>query len=85
MVMKLFYAEHLRLLGDLALAVQGPYGGLVESDRAEWTQQFLSAPSIRIAGGSDEIQRNIIGERVLGLSPDIRTDKGVPFRTLSPS
>jgi alkylation response protein AidB-like acyl-CoA dehydrogenase len=85
MVMKLFYAEHLRLLGDLALAVQGPYGGLVESDRAEWTQQFLSAPSIRIAGGSDEIQRNIIGERVLGLPPDIRTDKGVPFRTLSPS
>jgi alkylation response protein AidB-like acyl-CoA dehydrogenase len=85
MVMKLFYAEHLRLLGDLALAVQGPYGALANSDRTEWTQQFLSAPSIRIAGGSDEVQRNIIGERVLGLPADIRTDKGVPFRTLRSS
>jgi alkylation response protein AidB-like acyl-CoA dehydrogenase len=82
MVMKLFYAQHLKLLGDLAMAVQGPAALLAG---APWQQQFLSAPSIRIAGGSDEVQRNILGERVLGLPPDIRTDKNVPFRTLPAS
>ena len=79
MVMKLFAAGHLRLLGDLALALQGPAGAIVGEP---WHHQFLNAPSIRIAGGSDEIQRNIIGERVLGLPPDVRVDKHVPFREL---
>jgi hypothetical protein len=37
---------------------------------------------LRIAGGSDEILRNIIAERVLGMPGDIRTDKDVPFREL---
>jgi len=36
-------------------------------DDATWVGSFLAAPAIRIAGGSDEVQRNIIGERVLGL------------------
>jgi len=45
-----------------------------------WQQQFLNAPAMRIAGGSDEIQRKIIGERVLGLPSEPRVDKDVPFR-----
>jgi alkylation response protein AidB-like acyl-CoA dehydrogenase len=83
--MKLAYAQHLKKLGDLAMAIEGAGGMLIREDAPDggaWQQQFLSAPSIRIAGGSDEVQRNIIGERVLGLPPEPRPDKGVPFRDL---
>ncbi|HZN13795.1 MAG TPA: acyl-CoA dehydrogenase family protein [Acidimicrobiales bacterium] len=78
MTLKLSYAQHNKALGELALALQGPAGAL----RNEWTDSFLSAPSIRIAGGSDEVQRNILGERVLGLPAEPRPDKTAPFRDL---
>ena len=42
----------------------------------------LSSPGYRIAGGTDEILRNIIAERILGLPQDIRVDKDVAFRDL---
>ena len=44
-----------------------------------WTAHVLGAPGYHVAGGSDEIQRNIIGERVLGLAADPRVDRGVPW------
>jgi alkylation response protein AidB-like acyl-CoA dehydrogenase len=75
-IMKLFAAEYLRRLGDTALELLGADGMLPN----EWGARFLHAPSIRIAGGSNEIQRNIIGERVLGLPRDPRADRDVPFR-----
>ena len=46
---------------------------------ALFQQTLMTSPSARIAGGSDEILRNIIAERVLGLPPDIRVDKDVAF------
>jgi alkylation response protein AidB-like acyl-CoA dehydrogenase len=80
--MKLSMAKHLRQSFDLALAIQGP-AGMIGGDH--WHQQFLGAPAIRIAGGSDEIQRNVIGERALGLPGDIRVDKGIPFNQIPTS
>ncbi len=42
-------------------------------------RRFVSSPSASLAGGTDEIQRNIIAERVLGLPRDIAADRGVPW------
>ncbi|MCE7885110.1 MAG: hypothetical protein DYH08_14855 [Actinobacteria bacterium ATB1] len=44
-----------------------------------WQAYFLGLPGIRVGGGTDDIQRNIIGERVLGLPGEPRIDKDLPF------
>ena len=84
-VSKLFAAWNLKRNTELALAIQGASGMLAAADapvRGAWQQSFLGAPAIRIAGGSDEVQRNVMGERTLGLPREPRTDKDVPFREL---
>jgi alkylation response protein AidB-like acyl-CoA dehydrogenase len=73
--MKLRATRLLKALADLALALEGP-AGVAGSD---WETLFLTAPSLSIRGGTDEVQRNIMGERVLGLPGDIRVDKDRPF------
>jgi len=48
-----------------------------------WFQNaLLYAPGKRIAGGTDEVLRNIIAERVLKMPPDLRVDKGMPFNKI---
>jgi alkylation response protein AidB-like acyl-CoA dehydrogenase len=62
-------------VGDLALALEGPAGALAGPEAPNagaWQLQRLGAPALRIAGGTDEIQRNILGERVLGLPREPR-------------
>ena len=66
---KLRGAELLKHTANTALELLGPEGVVGEG---EWQTLFLTAPSISIRGGTDEIQRNIIGERVLGLPRDPR-------------
>ena len=85
-VMKLFAAEYLRRLGNASLAVLGSEGALLSEHApagAEWQNRFLYAPAIRIAGGSNEVQRNIMAERVLGLPGEPRNDRDVAFRNLA--
>jgi alkylation response protein AidB-like acyl-CoA dehydrogenase len=72
-----------RAARDLAPRVLGPEGMLAGADapeNGEVTSMVLSVPSSSIAGGTDEVQRNIIGERGLGLPKDIQVDRDMPFR-----
>jgi alkylation response protein AidB-like acyl-CoA dehydrogenase len=84
-VLKLAMSQHVAKNGDLALALQGASGMLIGEDATQnglWQQQFLGQWGIRIGGGTEQIQRNVIGERVLGLPGEARPDKTLPFREL---
>ncbi len=48
----------------------------------EWARFISFLPGLKSAGGTEEILRNTVGERVLGLPPEPRLDKGVPFSEL---
>ena len=65
--------------GELIADVLGP-DALDEDD--QWAYMISFLPGLKSAGGSEEILRNTIGERVLGLPPEPRLDKGVPFSEL---
>jgi alkylation response protein AidB-like acyl-CoA dehydrogenase len=84
-IMKLMGTRVGAKITELAPNLIGPGGAAWESDDApgrRWTQNLLASRSGKIAGGSDEILLNIIGERVLGLPQDPRVDKDVPFREI---
>ncbi|HEY8494855.1 MAG TPA: acyl-CoA dehydrogenase family protein [Myxococcota bacterium] len=68
----------LELQGAMGAALDG---GVVPQD-AIWQEMYLGTPGLRIAGGTDEILKNIIAERVLRLPPEIRVDKDKPFREI---
>jgi alkylation response protein AidB-like acyl-CoA dehydrogenase len=63
----------------LALAVLGPDG---LEERSPWGTGAAGIAGFRSAGGSEQILRNTVGERVLGLPPEPRLDKGVAYREL---
>jgi hypothetical protein len=68
------------------MSVLGAAGMLASPDTPGGGQvqhRALSSPGTSIAGGTDEIQRGIVGERVLGLPKEPRTDRDVPFKDLT--
>ena len=88
-ITKLSYSEFEKRYYELCLEILGPYGqvtdgGLEESSldvdsssgvRSSWAYAFLWARAGTIYSGSSEIQKNVIGERVLGLPKEIRADR----------
>jgi alkylation response protein AidB-like acyl-CoA dehydrogenase len=80
---KLRGSAHFKTAANLALGLLGPEGAATyDAEVDEWLTLFLTAPSISIRGGTDEIQRNIIGERILGLPAEPRVDADRPFRDI---
>jgi alkylation response protein AidB-like acyl-CoA dehydrogenase len=96
-IAKLSMSRILRLSRDLGLRILGPLGTLhayKSDERAKLdavtgnpltaivTEMALFSPAPSIYGGTDEVQKNILGERVLGLPKEPNNDRTVPFREL---
>lgn len=83
-IMKLAYARHWAATMDTAMGVAGAAGTLTEgdSDAGAWGQYLLSQFAIRLGGGTDEVQANIIGEQALGLPREPSIDRDVAWKDL---
>ncbi|MFN3232475.1 MAG: acyl-CoA dehydrogenase family protein [Alphaproteobacteria bacterium] len=85
-ISKLVLGENRQNMASTMLDIQDMYGVLTGADDqvndAQFQEIFFRAVAHRIEGGTDEILRNIIAERVLGLPGDIRVDKDVPFNEI---
>jgi alkylation response protein AidB-like acyl-CoA dehydrogenase len=83
---KLVAGSMIQEVAMYALDLQGAAGVLSGPEDAEVAGKFqamlMRSPGTRVEGGTDEIMRNIIAERVLGLPGDIRVDKDVPFNQI---
>lgn len=84
-ISKLVAGNTMQEIATFALDLQGMMG--VGTEAADGSMKLFQAmlmrsPATRIEGGSDEILRNIIAERVLGLPPDVRVDKDLPFKDI---
>jgi alkylation response protein AidB-like acyl-CoA dehydrogenase len=83
-ILKLFHAELLERRSDLALEIAGPDVVAWPSGRpgvgARLGRASLSRQAMSLGGGSNEIQRNIISERVLGMPREWAADRDVPYR-----
>jgi alkylation response protein AidB-like acyl-CoA dehydrogenase len=81
-ITKLFFSEHTQRLQALAVDLEGT-GGQAWIDGDRWPQNtawsFLRVRSKTIAGGTSEVQRNILGERVLGLPKEPEVDRSIPW------
>ena len=83
-IAKLALTQNMQQMADFVATLLGPK---ITADQGEWgtyswNQFILGIPGMRIAGGSDEVMRNIVGERVLGLPKDAGIDSTTPFRDL---
>ena len=73
-------------IANFACQIFGPAGIVQDTElspeRAHFQQQVLFSPGVRLAGGTDEVMRNILAEQVLGLPQEPRADKGIPFQDI---
>jgi alkylation response protein AidB-like acyl-CoA dehydrogenase len=85
-IAKLVSATKLQEIANYGIDLIGLAGAVMDPQfapaEALFQEALLYAPGLRIAGGSDEILRNIIAERVLGLPGDVRVDKDAPFSSV---
>src|SRR4029079_15213465 len=83
---KVINAKQMMDIANAAIEAQDLYGIINDPEFATldgaFHQSYMFAPGLRIAGGTDEILKNIIAERVLGLPGDIRVDKDVAFKDM---
>jgi alkylation response protein AidB-like acyl-CoA dehydrogenase len=82
---KIWMSDTMKEAAALAVDLYGPAAVAVAGNDPEaerWRTLFLTGPSLSIRGGTDEVMRTILGERVLGLPAEPRVDKDVRFRDL---
>jgi alkylation response protein AidB-like acyl-CoA dehydrogenase len=84
--MKIAISDRLAFQGDLVESLMGADGMLWGADAIDdgyWqTMVFMGQWMARIGGGTEDVQRNIVGERVLGLPREPSNDRTTPFREL---
>jgi len=83
-ISKMALTDNLMRTGAFVAKVLGPR---LTADTGEWgtyawSQFICGTPGMRIAGGSDEVLRNIVGERVLGLPKEPGIDSNSPFKDI---
>jgi alkylation response protein AidB-like acyl-CoA dehydrogenase len=84
-LLKLFNSDNAQALQTLSLDLEG-LNGIAHRPDDRWADAsayaFLRVRSQTIAGGSSEMQHNILGERVLGLPREPSADGGIPWRDI---
>ena len=87
-IMKLAYSEHTQRLQNLACELEGA-GGQAWEDEDRWRRgtawSLIRIQSKTIAGGTSEVQRNILGERILGLPKEPDVDRNIPWSEIRKS
>jgi alkylation response protein AidB-like acyl-CoA dehydrogenase len=87
-IIKLYIAENRARTGSLAMAIAGPAAVAPSpgDEVAAWAQaELLNRFSISIGGGTNEVQRNNLAERALGLPKEPRSDHELPWKDVARS
>ena len=82
-ILKLFIAHNRVISGNLAMELAGPAGIATDDEITLWIQaELIGRFSISIGGGTNEVQRNNLAERALGLPKEVRNDHERPWKDI---